>query len=231
MHIITHTFTYIILIACVTFILLLCLSVYLLYYIQRIHFIHLGLGPSTDVLEQLLTQRLIDVTVNNTTSSYTVRLNIKEAIYTRDACIKSIYTHLFDFIVNTINTNLTSPEYKQNKQNNNSIIYNNISILDIYGFETYEINTYEQFLINYANESLQNTFNIQIFDSELKLFSEENIICHITNETKPENNGCISLIANRNNSILSILDSICQLPQPSDVRFVEELHKALAGNR
>lgn len=184
-----------------------------------------SLGVSSSSLAQLLTSRSMDVAGTNGTV-VVLRLDVKEAVYARDASIKAIYENLFSMIVSQLNESLSNGQGNLRKNTELSFI----GILDIYGFETFETNSFDQFLINYANESLQNTFNVQIFQSELKLFADENISCHITE--MPENNECISLIAAKSNSIFSILDSICQLrTNRTDERFVDELHKQLGKSR
>jgi len=81
------------------------------------------------------------------------QLNLKEAIHARDALAKLLYSELFNYIVLNINKNLS--KVKQDKF---------IGVLDIYGFETFLINSFEQFCINYANEKLQQQFNqVKIF--------------------------------------------------------------------
>lgn len=183
------------------------------------------LGVESSSLAQLLTSRSMDVAGSNGTK-VVLRLEVKEAVYARDASIKAIYENLFSMIVSRLNESLSNGQGNLRKNTDLSFI----GILDIYGFETFETNSFDQFLINYANESLQNTFNMQIFQSELKLFAEENISCHITE--MPENYECISLIAAKTNSVFSILDSICQLrTNRTDERFVDELHKQLSKNR
>ena len=52
-----------------------------------------------------------------------------------------------------------------------------IGVLDIFGFESFDTNGLEQILINFANEFLQNVFNKQVFEAEMKLFEEENMAC------------------------------------------------------
>ena len=106
----------------------------------------------------LLTTRTIGISGGNT-QRLSVRLSAKEAVYARDASIKTIYEHIFDMIVTQVNRNLSGGgcDTVQELCRNPELSF--ISILDIYGFENYEINSYEQFLINYANESLQNIFN------------------------------------------------------------------------
>lgn len=91
-----------------------------------------------------------------------------------------------------------------------------IGVLDI---ESFEKNGFEQLLINYANEALQNTFNKQIFEKEIQLFEEEKI--EISIGDCPSNLECVELMSAKNESIFG-----SRQPQPSDERFCEELHKA-----
>jgi myosin-5 len=67
----------------------------------------------------------------------------------RDALAKHIYAELFSWIVTVVNKALESTGTSQRF----------IGVLDIYGFETFDINSFEQFCINYANEKLQQQFN------------------------------------------------------------------------
>ena len=79
-----------------------------------------------------------------------------QASQARDALAKCIYSNLFDWIVFQINKALKTSQ-KVNKF---------IGVLDIYGFETFETNSFEQFCINYANEKLQQQFNMHVFKLE-----------------------------------------------------------------
>ena len=117
----------------------------------------------------MLTTRTIGISGGNT-QRVSVRLSAKEAVYARDASIKTIYEHIFGMIVTQVNHNLSGIDCgnsnngatAQELSRNPELSF--ISILDIYGFENYEINSYDQFLINYANESLQNIFNRYTLD-------------------------------------------------------------------
>ena len=75
-------------------------------------------------------------------------MNAEEAKNGRDALAKLLYASAFNWIVDGINKSLNIGQYKSF-----------IGVLDIYGFETFEINSFEQFCINYANEKLQQQFN------------------------------------------------------------------------
>jgi myosin-5 len=76
-------------------------------------------------------------------------LLLSQAVGARDALAKHIYAQLFNWIVTVVNKALESTGTSQRF----------IGVLDIYGFETFDINSFEQFCINYANEKLQQQFN------------------------------------------------------------------------
>lgn len=75
-------------------------------------------------------------------------LPLSQALFARDALAKHMYSQLFNWIVGQINKSLKSP----------GKTHCFIGVLDIYGFETFEVNSFEQFCINYANEKLQQQF-------------------------------------------------------------------------
>ena len=79
----------------------------------------------------------------------------KQSITARDSLAKSLYSRLFDWVVNIINTAL-SPSSPSSHTSHTSFI----GVLDIYGFEVFVENSFEQFCINYANEKLQQQFNM-----------------------------------------------------------------------
>lgn len=75
---------------------------------------------------------------------------LRDSEYTRDALIKAVYDRLFTWIVTRINAAIEAPKTTQK----NTLI----GVLDIYGFEIFDINSFEQFCINYCNEKLQQLF-------------------------------------------------------------------------
>jgi myosin heavy subunit len=203
------------------------------------------LGVDMNSLKLLLTQREMETRGEK----FRVSLTCREASFARDATIKAIYESLFSYIVRLINRSIeglssssvttTSTNHQPFSSSASSLPPHSssasgskeqtkplkfIGVLDIFGFESFDKNTFEQLLINYANESLQNTFNKQIFEKELQLFDEEKIEIKIPN-SYPNNLKCVELICAKNDSIFSILDTISRQPQPSDERFCEELHK------
>lgn len=91
------------------------------------------------------------------------------AIYARDALAKAIYDRLFTWLVTRINASLHTSKTSNNK-------HNVMSILDIYGFEIFGKNSFEQFCINYANEKLQQLFLNLTLQSEQDEYFREGMI-------------------------------------------------------
>ena len=83
-------------------------------------------------------------------------LNVQDACANRDALAKMIYACIFNWIVEKVNESLDQQNGKSRRSQATSKF---IGVLDIYGFETFEVNSFEQFCINYANEKLQQQFN------------------------------------------------------------------------
>lgn len=176
------------------------------------------LGLQYQQIESMLTQKIM-VTRGE---KFTLRLTSNDACYARDAFCKAVYEALFADIVHCINIGLRCSSDIQDRQF--------IGVLDVFGFESFDVNGFDQLLINYANEALQNTFNTQVFQSELKLFHEERIDCHLDPNSCPDNSACIETLwtyKSGNPSILTILDTVCRQPKPSDSKFCSQLHKEL----
>ncbi|KAM8972266.1 unconventional myosin-Vc [Pelodytes ibericus] len=129
----------------------------------------------------------------------------------RDALAKKIYSHLFDYIVEKINKALQFP----GKQ------HTFIGVLDIYGFETFEVNSFEQFCINYANEKLQQQFNLHVFKLEQEEYMKEDIPWTLIDFY--DNQSVIDLIEAKM-GILELLDEECLLPQGTDENWLQKLY-------
>lgn len=144
-------------------------------------------------------------------------LNYHQAIVSRDSVAKFIYSALFDWLVENINTVLCNPEVV-------SEINSFIGVLDIYGFEHFEKNSFEQFCINYANEKLQQEFNQHVFKLEQEEYVKEQIEWSFIefNDNQP----CIDLIENKI-GILSLLDEESRLPAGTDEGWTHKLYETL----
>ncbi|KAK9301994.1 hypothetical protein QLX08_005842 [Tetragonisca angustula] len=115
-------------------------------------------------LAQKLISREFESKWGGQSESVDVTLNVEQALYTRDALAKDIYTRLFDYLVKKINAAMeTNTECLE------------IGILDIYGFEIFEKNGFEQFCINFVNEKLQQIFIELTLKAEQEEYISENI--------------------------------------------------------
>ncbi|KAF7698761.1 hypothetical protein HF521_003503 [Silurus meridionalis] len=134
-----------------------------------------------------------------------------QAMNSRDALAKHIYAKLFNWIVEHVNKALHS-SVKQ---------HSFIGVLDIYGFETFEINSFEQFCINYANEKLQQQFNMHVFKLEQEEYMKEQIPWTLIDFY--DNQPCINLIEAKL-GVLDLLDEECRMPRGSDDTWAQKLY-------
>ncbi|XP_076356259.1 myosin 95E isoform X4 [Tachypleus tridentatus] len=147
-------------------------------------------------------------------------LSASEATYARDALCKALYSRLFTWLVNRINENIRAKRIGKRKS---------LGVLDIYGFEVFEHNSFEQFIINYCNEKLQQIFIELTLKQEQEEYVREGIQwVHVDYF----NNAVIcDLIEKNNHGILSLLDEECLRPGPvSDETFLFKLTKACQDN-
>ncbi|XP_077944665.1 unconventional myosin-Vb isoform X7 [Gasterosteus aculeatus] len=146
------------------------------------------------------------------TETYVKNMSTKQAENARDALAKHIYARMFDWIVEHINKAL----HTSSKQ------HSFIGVLDIYGFETFEVNSFEQFCINYANEKLQQQFNSHVFKLEQEEYMKEQIPWTLIDFY--DNQPCIDLIEARL-GILDLLDEECKVPKGTDENWAQKLYK------
>ncbi|KAF3760213.1 hypothetical protein M406DRAFT_85656 [Cryphonectria parasitica EP155] len=145
-------------------------------------------------------------------------LSQAQAIVVRDSVAKYIYSSLFDWLVEIINRSLATDEVL-------SQVKSFIGVLDIYGFEHFAKNSFEQFCINYANEKLQQEFNQHVFKLEQEEYLREKIDWTFIDFS--DNQPCIDLIEGKM-GILTLLDEESRLPMGSDDQFVTKLHSNFA---
>ncbi|KAF2184698.1 myosin-2 [Zopfia rhizophila CBS 207.26] len=148
-------------------------------------------------------------------------LTQQQAIVVRDSVAKFIYSSLFDWLVDRINHSLATEEVI-------SHAHSFIGVLDIYGFEHFAKNSFEQFCINYANEKLQQEFNQHVFKLEQEEYLREQIDWTFIDFS--DNQPCIDLIEGKL-GVLSLLDEESRLPMGSDEQFVTKLHHNFAGDK
>jgi myosin heavy subunit len=180
------------------------------------------LGIDSDSLCRLLTTR----EMFTGKETFEIRLNVSDAIDVRNAVCRVLYDRLFHKIVKIINTHIN------NDNNTDDLVsMKSIGVLDIFGFETFNVNGMDQLLINFANEALQNSFNRKLFQNELLIYKDEDIICNLTIDACPDNRGCMDIIASKGSpSIFSILNNISRSQKPLDEIFCETMHKQLIEN-
>ncbi|XP_054033345.1 unconventional myosin-Ia isoform X2 [Dryobates pubescens] len=173
------------------------------------------LDPS--VLEQALCSR----TVRARNETVLTTLSVPQGYYGRDALAKNIYSRLFDWLVNRINASIQVKPGKQRKV---------MGVLDIYGFEIFQDNGFEQFIINYCNEKLQQIFILMTLKEEQEEYVREGI--QWTPVEFFDNSIICDLIENSKGGILAMLDEECLRPGVvNEDTFLSKLNQLFAGHK
>ncbi|XP_044471628.1 myosin-15 [Mangifera indica] len=159
----------------------------------------------------LLVATLCTRTIQTREGSIVKFLDCNAAIASRDALAKTIYARLFDWLVEKIN--------KSVGQDLNSQIQ--IGVLDIYGFECFKYNSFEQFCINFANEKLQQHFNEHVFKMEQEEYSKEEINWSYIEFI--DNQDVLDLIEKKPIGIIALLDEACMFPKSTHETFSTKL--------
>ncbi|ESP05442.1 hypothetical protein LOTGIDRAFT_102587 [Lottia gigantea] len=167
------------------------------------------------VIEALTTKKTVagDETV-------VINFKMEDAIATRNAMAKCIYGALFDWIVLKVNQALLAKKHNSDHQGNS------IGVLDIFGFEDFGNNSYEQFCINYANEHLQYYFNQHIFKFEQEEYTREGI--QWKNIEFIDNTRCLELFSSKPKGLFCLLDEECNFPGATNDTLLSKfnhLHK------
>lgn len=174
------------------------------------------LGCQASKLDRAFTHRTIDAKGDVVTSP----LSRDMAIYARDALAKAVYDRLFTWLVKRLNTSL-QPTQGQKKEV--------MGILDIYGFEIFERNSFEQFCINFCNEKLQQLFIELTLKSEQEEYKREGIEWE---HVEYFNNKVIcDLIEQKHKGIISLMDEECLRPgEPTDKSFLAKMNENLSSH-
>mmetsp|Transcript_39005 Transcript_39005/g.63190 ORF Transcript_39005/g.63190 Transcript_39005/m.63190 type:complete len:1245 (+) Transcript_39005:113-3847(+) len=157
-------------------------------------------------LQKALTSR----TLTTRNETYTVPLTQEQCYGARDAFAKGLYGKMFLWLVDRINQSIQSKDQ----------VAQCIGVLDIFGFESFDSNSFEQLCINYANEKLQQQFIQNVLKSEQEEYKLENIRWNFV--AFVDNQECLDLLEKKS-GILSLLDEECVFPKGSDESFTAKV--------
>ncbi|KAJ3612778.1 hypothetical protein NHX12_019036 [Muraenolepis orangiensis] len=163
-------------------------------------------------LSEVLTQRSIILRGEEICSP----LTIEQAVDSRDSVAMALYAQCFSWIILKINQKI------KGKEN-----FKSIGILDIFGFENFQVNRFEQFNINYANEKLQEYFNKHIFSLEQLEYNREGVQWNAIDWM--DNAECLDLIEKKL-GMLALVNEESRFPKGTDFTLLEKLHSRHATN-
>ncbi|XP_062221550.1 myosin-6-like isoform X2 [Phragmites australis] len=166
-------------------------------------------------LEDSLCKRIIVTRDENIVKT----LDPEAAKGSRDALAKTVYSRLFDWLVNKINNSIG--------QDPNSKCL--IGVLDIYGFESFKTNSFEQFCINLTNEKLQQHFNQHVFKMEQEEYTKEEINWSYIEFI--DNQDVLDLIDKKPGGIIALLDEACMLPRSTHETFAQKLYQTFKNHK
>ncbi|XP_037458171.1 myosin-11-like [Triticum dicoccoides] len=141
------------------------------------------------------------------------------ATISRDGFAKTIYSRLFDWLVDKINSSIG--------QDANSKCL--IGVLDIYGFESFKSNSFEQFCINYTNEKLQQHFNQHVFKMEQEEYTKEQIDWSYIEFV--DNQDVLDLIEKKPGGVIALLDEACMFPKSTHETFAQKLYQTFQKHK
>eukprot|EP00937_MAST-01D_sp_MAST-1D-sp2_P004504 g4504.t1 len=188
------------------------------------------LGVSADELTKALVSKNI-----GTRSVILVSYSVEQATVVRDALTKAIYSKLFDFLIRDINIALAkgsgggpggaAPAPGDVAADTSAKM---VCVLDIFGFESFEYNSFEQLCINYCNEKLQFHFNEHIFSMEQEEYTRQGI--NVEHITYVDNTPCLELLEAKGTGIFAMIDEEINVPRGSDDGFLQKVMKNFASH-
>ncbi|KAJ4969406.1 hypothetical protein NE237_016107 [Protea cynaroides] len=146
-------------------------------------------------------------------------LDPDSAVLNRDALAKIVYSRLFDWLVNTINNSIGQDPHSKFL----------IGVLDIYGFESFKTNSFEQFCINLTNEKLQQHFNQHVFKMEQEEYTKEEIDWSYIEFI--DNQDILDLIEKKPGGIIALLDEACMFPRSTHETFAQKLYQTFKSHK
>ena len=167
-----------------------------------------GVQPTT--MEKYLTNLELTTGGDKILKPYSVQA-AKES---RDAMCKKVYCDLFQWTVDKINRELSSSGVARHLF---------IGVLDIFGFESFRVNSFEQLCINFCNEKLQFHFNEHIFKMEQTLYAAEGI--KIPGSTFVDNQPTLDLLEKAKEGIFGMTDEEINVPKGTDVTLLSKILK------
>ncbi|XP_045081439.1 unconventional myosin-X isoform X2 [Coregonus clupeaformis] len=170
------------------------------------------LGLDCFQLSEVLTQRSMILRGEEICSP----LTIEQAVDSRDSVSMALYSQCFSWIILRINQKI------KGKDN-----FKSIGILDIFGFENFQVNRFEQFNINYANEKLQEYFNKHIFSLEQLEYNREGVQWEAIDWM--DNAECLDLIEKKL-GMLALVNEESRFPKGTDFTLLEKLHSRHSTN-
>ncbi|KAF7121132.1 hypothetical protein RHSIM_Rhsim13G0032100 [Rhododendron simsii] len=141
------------------------------------------------------------------------------ALVSRDGLAKTLYCRLFDWLVDTINVSIGQDP------NSKSLI----GVLDIYGFESFKTNSFEQFCINFTNEKLQQHFNQHVFKMEQEEYTKEEIDWSYIEFV--DNQDVLDLLEKKPGGIIALLDEACMFPKSTHETFSQKLYQTFKSHK
>uniref|UniRef100_A0A8C3PG58 Myosin VIIA n=1 Tax=Chrysemys picta bellii TaxID=8478 RepID=A0A8C3PG58_CHRPI len=144
-------------------------------------------------------------------------LSMEQALDVRDAFVKGIYGRLFVWIVEKINAAIYRPPSHELQS-----VRRSIGLLDIFGFENFTVNSFEQLCINFANENLQQFFVRHVFKLEQEEYNLENINWQHIEFT--DNQDALDMIAIKPMNIISLIDEESKFPKGTDTTMLHKLN-------
>jgi myosin V len=184
------------------------------------------LDVSSDALLTALTTRAIETRGERIVKT----LDAIAAAESRDALAKSLYSRLFDWLVAAVNRKIGAI-------GGGGRTSRSIGILDIYGFECFDRNSFEQLCINLANEKLQQAFNAHVFKGEQEEYAEEGIAWSYVDFV--DNQDVLDLLEGSNSSsnsttaqqgVFPLIDEACRLPRATHQDLAHALRTRLASH-
>nr|XP_057924383.1 unconventional myosin-VIIb-like isoform X1 [Doryrhamphus excisus] len=180
---------------------------------------HFSIAASLlEVQKSSLANSLTHRSFMTTREMVTKPLDCQQAAASRDAFVKAIYNKLFIWIVGKINSVI----YKKLSDNPKSS-YLSIGLLDIFGFENFQTNSFEQLCINFANEKLQQFFVGHIFKLEQKEYLKEDIVWK--NINFGDNQKILDLLAGKPCNLLALIDEESHFPKGTDFTLLNKMNQ------